>query len=148
MLCRDVMRRPVFSCGEKDTARRCAQIMQERGVGFVPVLDEGDRLVGVVTDRDLVLRLLAAGRPAETPVGAFMTRELIVCGAWETLTGAEDKMANGRKARLPVVDEAKRCLGVISLTDIAQAESRGRAGKILHDVTRREAGHPPELLTR
>jgi CBS domain-containing protein len=139
MLCRDVMKSAVSRGHEADTVTACARMMRDQNIGFVPIVDADDQVVGLVTDRDLVLRVLAAELPGATPVSEVMTRDVRVCHPDERIQMAEKKMAETRKSRLVVVDEGGRCLGVISLSDIAQVESRRRAGGVLQAVTRREA---------
>lgn len=130
MLCHDVMKMDVFTCHEDDSIAECARVMKERNVGFVPVVDDEAKLVGMVTDRDLVLRAVAEYKPATTLVGTVMTRGAQACVPFEDLRAAEEKMASARVSRLVVVDGNGRCAGVISLSDIAQAESRARAGQL------------------
>jgi CBS domain-containing protein len=94
---------------------------------------------GLVTDRDLALRVVAVGRASATPLSAIMTRDVRICRPHEDLQVAEHRMATLRKSRLVVVDDYGRCLGVISLSDLAQADSRSHAGDVLYAVTQREA---------
>jgi CBS domain-containing protein len=139
MLCRDIMKTEVVVCEETDTVRRCAELMRDRNVGFIPVVDPDRRVTGLLTDRDVAVRVVAAGKPLHTQVQRVMTRELVTCSPHDTLRAAEEAMAEARKSRLLVLDDAGRCAGVISLSDIGQAESRTQAGRLLHAVTRREA---------
>jgi CBS domain-containing protein len=140
MLCRDLMRTNVATCTTADPVIRCARLMRDRNIGFLPVLDEEGRLAGIVTDRDLVLRVMAEAASAGGPIRPFLTREVVSCGPGDDLRVAEDRMAAAHVSRLVVLDQARKPVGVISLSDIAQTESRARAGKMLHDITRREAG--------
>jgi CBS domain-containing protein len=142
MRCRDVIDRKVVVCDEDATVADCARLMKEHGIGFLPVVDGGDQVSGVVTDRDLALRVLAEGRSADTPVRAVMTRDVRVCHPWDSLRDAERRMAEVRKSRLVVVDEDGHCLGVISLADVAQADTRPLAGHVLYELTRREVPAP------
>jgi CBS domain-containing protein len=139
MLCRDVMKAEVARCLETLSVKACAQIMRDNNVGFVPVLDADKKVVGVVTDRDLALRVLAEDLPSETPVGRVMTRDVRICHPDDDLQIAEWRMSSLRKSRLVVADDEGCCVGVISLSDVAQADSRSRAGGVLRSVTRREA---------
>jgi CBS domain-containing protein len=126
MNCRDVMKTFVYNCDEDAPVAECARLMRDRNVGFIPVLDDERQVAGVVTDRDLVVRVLAAGRTAQTPVSEVMTHDVRVCRPDDDLRLAEQKMAEARKSRLVVVDDRGRCVGVISLSDVAQADSRAR----------------------
>jgi CBS domain-containing protein len=71
-----------------------------------------------------------------------MTRDVRVCQAKDSLRTAERKMAAVKRSRLVVVDDRRRCVGVISLSDIAQADSRPFAGHVLYEVTQRRTGRP------
>jgi CBS domain-containing protein len=139
MLCSEVMKKDVARCAETLSVQACARMMRDNNVGFLPVVDEEDQVVGIVTDRDLAVRVLAEGILETTPVGTVMTRDVRVCHPDDELTAAEWKMAATRKSRLVVIDEEGRCVGVISLSDVAQADSRSRAGTVLREVTTREA---------
>lgn len=142
MLCREVMKPNVVTCREYDSIHRAAFMMKSWRVGFLPVTDREDRLVGVVTDRDLVVRALAEERPAATQVRAVMSREPVTCRPEDELWMAEQRMTDGRKSRIPVVDTERRCLGVISLSDLGQVGTGARAGELLQKITRREASPP------
>jgi CBS domain-containing protein len=144
MLCRDVMKTEVARSRETLSVRECAQMMRDNKIGFLPVVDAGEQVVGVVTDRDLALRVLAEDLPGATPVDRIMTRDVRICRPDDDIETAEWKMASTRKSRLVVADDQGRCIGVISLSDVAQADSRDRAGGVLRAVTRREA---PSHLT-
>jgi CBS domain-containing protein len=139
MRCRDVMKPNVVQCRESDSVHRGAFLMKSWRVGFLPVADRDDRVVGVVTDRDLVLRVLADERPTSTPIRAVMSKEPVVCRPDEELWLAEEKMVESRKSRLPVVDADGRCVGVISLSDLGQIEPRPRAGELLQRIAGRES---------
>jgi IMP dehydrogenase len=139
MICAQVMKTEVARCPETLSVRACAGMMRDNNIGFLPVVDAERQVVGVVTDRDLAVRVLSQGLSPDTPVGQVMTRDVRVCHPADMLEEAEWKMSATRKARLVVVDSDGRCLGVISLSDIAQADAPSRAGGVLRAVTRREA---------
>jgi len=143
MLCKDVMKRNVVTCSEGDSLHWCAQLMRDWKIGFLPVVDSKKKLVGILTDRDLAIRGVAENKPAFTEVRAVMTKDPITCRPDDMLRLAEEKIVTARKSRIAIIDEAGHCVGVISLSDIAQAENRRRAGELLQGVTRREAEPPP-----
>ena len=143
MLCREVMNRNVVVCTEGDTVADCARRMRDHCIGFVPVVDGGGQVSGVVTDRDLALRVVGEGLSLDTPLGTIMTRDVRICRPWDSLRAAERKMAAVRKSRLVVADEDGGCAGVISLSDIAQADTRALAGHVLYEITQREARPAP-----
>lgn len=117
-----------------------ARLMRDGEVGFLPVAEDG-KLVGIITDRDMVIRALAHDRGPDTPVREAMSRELLLfCFDDDELDDAAAKMSDGQVRRLPVLNHEKRLIGVISLGDIAQAtdDDGTRAGETLSKVT--EAG--------
>jgi CBS domain-containing protein len=105
----------------------------------VPVVDAHDRVVGVLTDRDIVIRAIAEGKSHRTRVGALMSRDLVTCGPEDDVTEAERKMSRARKSRAIVVDGGGRAVGVISLSNLAQVEEPERTASVLRAVTEREA---------
>lgn len=143
MRCRDIMKTDVIRCTEESSVQDCAQLMRNNNVGFLPVVDASLQVVGVITDRDLAVRILANDRPPATRVGDVMTRDVRICRADEDLQAAEWKMASNRKSRLVVADDEGRCVGVISLSDVAHADDHFRAGGVLSEVTRRMGSARP-----
>jgi CBS domain-containing protein len=141
MQCKDVMLTLVYGCSRETTAEACAELMREKAVGFVPVTDPDGRLVGVITDRDLVLRVLAQRRPATTPIGEVMsTAPFLSCAPDDDLRALERRMAQEKRSRALVQDELGKVVGVISLSDIAKAERSGtRVGKLMRAIAHRES---------
>jgi CBS domain-containing protein len=114
--------------------------MRDANVGFLPVCNDAGQVVGVMTDRDIAVRVDAEGRSASTcPVGDVMTRETICCRATDDLGRAEDLMAEHKKSRVLVTDEDGVLEGVVSLSDVAQFEGPRRAAATIRTVTSREA---------
>jgi CBS domain-containing protein len=113
--------------------------MRDEGVGFLPICDEQDRVVGVITDRDIVIRAVAKNLPPEkTPVAAVMTRKVIACRPTDSLKSATDLMAKHQKARVVITDEAGKLWGVISLTEVAQLTDLLLTATVLRAVSARE----------
>jgi CBS domain-containing protein len=138
MRCEEVMRRDVVVLTPETTVLDAAQRMRDANLGFLPVCADG-ALVGVLTDRDIVVRACAAGLDlGRTPVAAVMTKEPVTCRAAGSLVVAERTMRAKRKARLPVVDRRGCLVGVLSLSDVAQYETSSRTGEILFDVSQRK----------
>lgn len=101
------------------TIQGAAQQMASVGAGFLPVC-ENDRIVGSVTDRDIVVRGLANGRdPAATSVGEAMTPGILYANQDDDIEDAAASMREGRVRRLPVLNSEKQIVGVISLGDLA-----------------------------
>jgi CBS domain-containing protein len=122
-----------------DSAREAAQRMQSENVGFLPVCDDAHRVLGVVTDRDIAIRVVAADRSSAIPIREVMTREVVSCHPEDDLRLAEDLMAKHHKSRMMCVDAHNCLVGIISLSDIAKREEKGRASQVLKRVSEREA---------
>jgi CBS domain-containing protein len=138
MRCCDVIKEPLVTCRPTDSVRWCAQLMKDSNIGFLPVVDADRKLIGVLTDRDIAVRAVAEGKPLTTEAKDLMTKEVVSLLETAAIEDAESAMANSRKARIPLVNDSGVCIGVLSLSDIAQTDSRWRSGKILQKVTRRE----------
>src|SRR6187402_1817775 len=100
MLCEEIMKRDVKCLTVEDTVQTAAQKMKQTNIGFLPVCDNGKKVVGTVTDRDLSLRVLADNRPASTKVGDVMTREVVACKPKDDIQKAEQLMAQKKKSRI------------------------------------------------
>jgi len=112
--------------------------MREENVGFLPVCDPSKRVVGTLTDRDIAIRLVAEALPPATAVNEIITREVVSCRPTDDVRKAEQIMSNGQKSRIVCTDDSGRLLGVISLSDIAQADDR-HAAHTLRAISEREA---------
>ncbi len=139
MLCEQIMNRNVKSLKEQDTALTAARVMRDANIGFLPVIGGGGKVVGTLTDRDLVVRLAADGGALTTPVTGVMSREVVTCNPRDDLHRAEQLMQDHRKSRIICVDEQGHAVGVISLSDIAQHEDGSQLGKLVRSITKREA---------
>src|SRR6516165_558819 len=105
MKCRDVMSKRLETLVETDTIARAAQVMRDSGVGFLPICGANRKVIGVVTDRDLVTRALARGLdPKTTSAAMIMTSPALTCLADADLREAEELMGQQRLARLVVMD--------------------------------------------
>jgi CBS domain-containing protein len=112
-----------------------AKMMQKDDIGAVPV-GKDDKLIGMITDRDIALRVVAAGRdPATTTAEEIMTTGIVYCRTTETVEDAIHLMDQKKIRRLPVIDDNKRLVGMLSLGDISHAVSRELSGELLHAVT-------------
>lgn len=120
--CSEVMTsKPVF-CVPDDVVARAAKLMKVGNVGSIPVIEneKSMMLVGIVTDRDLALHIVAEGRDAKsTRVGAVMTGNVVTCLADDDLQKALDAMAQHQLRRIPIVDSEGKLVGIISQADVA-----------------------------
>jgi len=136
----DVMSREVKLVSPDDNVRQVAQIMREADTGILPVA-EGDRLVGMLTDRDVAVRLVAEGRdPRQTKVRDVMTADIRYVFEDEDLEHVAENMAEQQVRRLPVMNRQKRLVGVVSLGDIAKRK-QPLAGKALSGISREGGQH-------
>jgi len=131
------MRTSVATCRSENTIPEIAKIMRDRNVGFLPVQDESGAIIGTVTDRDLVLRVVAKRcRPEDTRAKDILTRELVYCSPDDTLDVAEDLMAKHRVSRIIVCSDPRQGpFGVISLSDIANLEPVEEVARVLREVS-------------
>jgi CBS domain-containing protein len=139
MRCEDVMKTNVHSVTPEETAATAAAKMRSCDCGFLPVIDDHMHVLGVVTDRDLVLRVMAMGKASSTCIKDVMSRDVIGCHPGDDLAQAENLMSGYKKSRIVCMDDKGRLCGVISLSDIAQIEDERRAGKTIRKITEREA---------
>jgi len=121
--------RPVFSIGREETVQTAAEFMTRKNIGAVSVM-EGDRLVGIFSERDVIRRVVARKLdPAAVRVSDVMTRELVVGEASDTYDDCLKKMKSANCRHLPIVD-GDRLLGVISLRDLLQVDINEKDDKI------------------
>jgi CBS domain-containing protein len=131
----DVMTRGVRSLTPDVSMMKAAQAMDELNVGAMPVCD-GERLVGMVTDRDIVVRGVAQGSPADqTPVSAVMSSEARWCFEDDAVQDASGKMRQMQIRRMPVVDKERRLVGIVSLGDLATKGETDTAGEALKKIS-------------
>ncbi len=122
---REVMNTKIEAAGRDSTLQEVARIMKHHNCGIVPITDESDRLLGVVTDRDLVLRALETDLPpSSVPVREVMTPDVITARPEEDLHDVVARMTSRLVRRIPVVDQDRRLVGMLSITDIARRADR------------------------
>jgi len=120
--CNDVMTKNPVCCLPNDMVTKAAGLMKSENIGSVPVIEneQTKKLVGIVTDRDLALKIVAEGRDAKsTQVAAVMTGKVVTCRAEDDLQKALDAMAEHQLRRIPVVDSDNKILGIIAQADVA-----------------------------
>jgi CBS domain-containing protein len=136
MWIRDIMTRNVECVWPDDTLQEAALRMKELDVGPMPVCDY-DRVVGMLTDRDITVRAVAEGRdPRSTRVRDVMTRNVVSCSEDDAVEEAARLMQERQIRRLLVLDRDKRLIGIVSLGDLAsEAEDPYRMAEVLQDVS-------------
>lgn len=137
-----IMTRQVSSCGTEDTLVQAAQLMWEHDCGCLPVCsgNGANRVVGVITDRDICMSALFKGKPLyELRVADAMSRQLQACRPSDSLTHVEKMMSQARIRRLPVVDDQGSLVGMISLADLAREAARENTAT-KHEITETEVG--------
>ena len=139
MRCSEIMSTVVERTSLRDTVQHAAVCMRDRNIGILPVSDPMGRILGVVTDRDIAVRVVAAGKPPTTLVEDAMTREVISCAPDAEIEEAEELMARHRKSRILCMGADDRPVGVISLSDIARHRPVDQASQTLRSVSQREA---------
>ena len=136
----EAMTREVRVASPGQSIRDVAKIMDEINAGSIPVGDN-DRLVGMITDRDIAIRAVATGKGPDTPVREVMTTEQVLyCYEDEELDHVAKNMSQQQVRRLPVVNRDKRLVGIVSLGNIAQAETKA-ASKAVKGVTKPGGQH-------
>jgi CBS domain-containing protein len=136
----DKMTRNVRLASPDDTIQQAARMMAECDAGALPV-GEHDRLVGMITDRDIAVRAVAQGKGADCRVRDVMTPDVKFCFEDEDLTHVARTMGEQQVRRLPVVNRQKRLVGILSLGDIAVGEAPRVPGKALSEISRPGGAH-------
>jgi CBS domain-containing protein len=120
----EIMTRDVQTISPQETVQRAAQLMDELNVGAIPVL-EGDKLVGMITDRDITVRSVAAGQaPNATRVADVMSTDVRTCTPGQSVDEVLGRMGDVQIRRIPVLDEqSQQVIGIVSLGDVATRHS-------------------------
>ena len=129
-----IMNRTVETCRPADNLAIAAAKMWDHDIGCLPVIGEDERVVGMITDRDICMAgYLQGGQLIQIPVSAAMSKELYSCRADDALIEAEETMRSRQVRRLPVIDASGKVAGIISLNDLAREAERqvGRKGREL-----------------
>ena len=138
-MCKDVMTRNPVSARPEDTVASVARLMKENDIGPVPIVEnqKSKRLVGIVTDRDLALKVVAEGRdPQTTPVKQVMTTNIITCRGDDDIETALDAMSTQQLRRIPVVDDGNMLLGIIAQADIAtRMNEPEKTAEVVKDIS-------------
>jgi CBS domain-containing protein len=136
----EAMTREVRVANPTQTIRDVAKMMAEIDAGAVPV-GENDRLVGMITDRDIAIRAVAQGKGPDTPVREVMSQDIKYCYDDEDLEHVAENMGDLQIRRLPVVNREKRLVGIVALGDIARHEDHHTTGETTADVSKPGGKH-------
>jgi CBS domain-containing protein len=132
---RDVMSTDVTCVGENETLLDAAKKLAELDVGSLPICGEDDRLKGMLTDRDIVVKALAQGKdPSSTPAGELGGQEVVTIGADDSIDEALRTMIDHKVRRLPVID-GKQLVGIISQADVATNVDEERVGDLVEAIS-------------
>jgi len=136
----DCMTLDVRIASPTQTLKEAAQLMADVDAGVLPV-SEGDRLVGMITDRDITIRAVAQGRSPDTLVKDIMTTEVLYTYDDENVHDVLRNMGHIKVRRLPVVNRDKRLVGIVSLTDMCTGGGRPPAGEALQEIAKPGGPH-------
>lgn len=117
------------------SAQATARMMKAEDVGSLPLVEDG-RLVGMITDRDLAIRVLAEGAAAETPVGEIASRDVVTIDPQQSLEEAARLMAEHQVRRLPVVEEDGKLVGIVAQADVAQTGEDSLTGDLVQQISK------------
>ena len=130
----EVMTRDVKTVRPDDTAKDAAGFMLSEDAGSMPVSD-GDRLIGMITDRDIAVRGVAKGYGPDTPVRELMTDDIICVRDDDDVDDVASKMSEAQVRRLPVIDDDERLCGIVSLGDLSREADEDAASEALEGVS-------------
>jgi len=139
MLCREIMTPNPEYVRPSDPVMKAAQLMKSEDVGPIPIVDDkdGKRLAGIVTDRDLAIKVVAEARdPRTTLVKDVMTDDVVTCKENEDVNQALKLMQENQVRRIPVVDQSDHLLGIIAQADVATRLGQAQTtGKVVEDIS-------------
>jgi CBS domain-containing protein len=125
MKIKDVMTRDVIVCRAEDSTNHAAHLMWEHDCGVIPVVDDQERPIGMITDRDVCMAGYTTGRKlADIRVGDVMSGSIQACGPEDSVGVAEMAMQQRHVRRLPIIDSKNRLVGLLSLNDIARRAAK------------------------
>jgi CBS domain-containing protein len=136
--CQDIMTEQPVCCAPEETVQQAAGLMKEQNVGSLPVCDSGKRLAGIITDRDIALKVVAEGRdPRNTPIRDVMTTEVFTCRPQDSLEDALQTMRKQQVRRIPIVDQDRRVVGIIAQADIAtRLRAPDKTAEVVAEISR------------
>jgi CBS domain-containing protein len=140
MKVREAMTNDVCVTSPDRSIRDAARLMAEIDAGALPV-GENDRLVGMITDRDIAVRAVAEGKSLETSVRDVMSKEVLYCFDDEDLDDVARNMSDVKVRRLPVLNREKRLVGILSVGDLARHEDAKTTGRTIAHISEHGGAH-------
>ena len=136
-LAKEIMTSAPQCCSAETTLNEVANLMVEADCGEIPVTDASNRLIGVITDRDIVCRVVAKGRnPSAVTAAECMTEPVVVVNEDTSLDDVVSVMEENQIRRVPVVDASGCCCGIISQADVALCASEKDTGELVREVSK------------
>jgi CBS domain-containing protein len=138
MKVQDIMTRQPRTLTPDSTAREAAQLMKDTDTGVIPIVEsaESQRLVGLVTDRDLAIRCVAEGRDASSRIGDFMSAgQLATCGPADDVDAVMETMSREQVRRIPIVDERGSLVGIVAQADIVRKADDKKAERTVENIS-------------
>jgi len=133
--CREIMTRNVKTANREMTLQEIARLMREGDMGAMPVVENG-KLVGIITDRDIVVRAIAEGKEPQTKIGEIMTTEIFSVNPDDFVFEAIRLMGDKQVRRVPVTTENEELAGIIAMADIAlEMEDEREIAETLEDIS-------------
>jgi CBS domain-containing protein len=136
----EVMTRDVQTVRPDQSAREAASFMLRADAGAIPVT-EGDRLIGMITDRDIAVRGVAEGHGPDTPVRELMTNDIVSARPDDDTDDVAARMSEAQVRRIPVIDEGQKLCGIVSLADLSQQGDDSAAEQALEGVSQPGGQH-------
>ena len=140
----EAMTNDVKIASPNETIRDAARLMAQIDAGVLPV-GQNDRLVGMITDRDIAIRAVAADKGPQTPIRDIMSKEVLYCFEDDEVDDVVQNMADIKVRRLPVLNHEKRLVGILSLGDIALSDGAGTAGSALCGISEPSSEHSQSI---
>ncbi len=133
---KEIMTKDPITVRPDDSAQKAAGLMKDNHIGPIPVLDQERKLIGMVTDRDLAIKVVAEGRSADTKVSDVMSRDLFTCGPDDNVKEAIRTMETHQVRRVPIVDDKGHLLGIVAQADLAtRTENPEKVAKTVESIS-------------
>ena len=133
--CREIMTRQVTTANRETSLRDAAVLMRDGDMGAMPIIERG-KLVGIVTDRDIVVRAVAEDKSADTPIGEVMTAEIFSVKENDFVFEAIRLMGDKQVRRVPIVSETGELVGIIAMADVAlETEDEREIAETLEEIS-------------